>query len=791
MSLRIIVQLFAMIMGVLLCAGVIKMPQAGAQTEGGNLEKPPTNVTMSVPGYAGYSLGVIGVTAAGQFVYCHEWGIAEEWKFTSATQLPDTAQARAMGYLLPKYQPLHDSLTHAALAYLVHDHFELQSSRHLWDKAKDAVLKAIPGLSDKVKSLWEEGLANAVADTQVSVEYLQSKRRGQVLVRVVNAKGEAIENVPVTVELHGPAQFDTNSSTSITVMSKAGPVSLNWTATGDGEVSTSQSATVPTLDDMESAQNFVRLGESKQARYEGIRFSVKKTFQPQLSTAVDSRVHEAGKPTNDSLTVGVKTGEDWEGGVVLSVEGYLFTGLTHDRLTELSESSQAAVKNDETAVQYLKRLENLGLRVAGTSHVDVSGKDQTFEALAYDVGGSANPLLVDEEGKFASWVWVIDKAKQSPDAAQWIEHDAISGLLEVSESFSTRRHVIVDSTVTEHSAQVGAQLTDRITVSGFPDDHGKFLGNEKFGWKPDEKYATVSVYWSLNKPDKVQVPAEDNEHKLIGSWTYKAVNGVIAVGGGRPDAFGHEVRINAQKHGYYAFVYSFAGDDRVMPATSAWNDEWEYTRVIDAQEKTLITTHVSDESVEPGSNFNDIARVEGHVPEGSYVTFSAYDAVANNSQMGMGPELLHESRVAINDSMRQNDGSFIVTSPKVHTQVSGTVFWKATVWDASGQILASHGLGVEGEDTTIVPPPPIPPDKPQLSRTGADLNILPTVTVIMGIVAFLALALRAITMVIMDNKSGQHRSGSRNHVWGNRQGSSYSRGAMRSAQQNHPRHRKS
>ena len=726
--------------------------RASAQPSSGTLEKPPSSVVMPVPGYKGYSLGAIGRMSSGEYVYCHEWGVAEEWKYTNSTALPDTPDSRAIVYLLSKYQSVEDQLTHAALAYLVHDHFELSSSRAAWDKAKDNVMHAIPGLSEKTRELWSEGVSHAVSGTEVSVEYLQAHRRGAVSVRVVNARGEAIENVPVTVELRGPAQFDENASTSITVMSKSGPTLVTWTATGEGEVTTVQKVSVTTLDDMESAQNFVRLGDVTQVSYDGIQFRVRKNFQPTVSTHVPSAVQDEGMTTTDSVTSGVRTGDVWEKGIVLSASGYLYTGLTHEKIAELGRSGAVQPHDKENAPDYIQRLENMGLKVSGVAHVDLESANQTVEIPAQNAQDSANKYVLGETDNFASWVWVIDKNKQSKEAQQWIDHDAISGLLDVTESFSARKRLMVDSTVTEHSANIDAQLTDRITVSGFPDDHGHFTGDTRYGWKEDEKYATVSLYWSQKKPDAVDAPADDDSHKLIGSWKYNAVNGVIAVGGGRPDAFGHPVHITAERVGYYAFVYTFAGDDRVMPAASAWNDEWECARVIDAQERTAITTHVSRDTVNPGEEFTDIARVEGDVPSGSYVTFSAYDSVAKPAAMGLGNALIREHRVAIDESMKQDDGSFIVTSPEARTMNPGTVYWKATVWNEKGEVLASHGLGVEGEDTTVTPPPtpPVPPEKPKLSKTGSDVARVPFIAAGAGGAAVLAYLVRAGAMVIRD-----------------------------------------
>ena len=44
------------------------------------------------------------------------------------------------------------------------------------------------------------------------------------------------------------------------------------------------------------------------------------------------------------------------------------------------------------------------------------------------------------------------------------------------------------------------------------------------------------------------------------------------------------MHIVADQHGWYVFVWEFAGDDRVMPAASRHDDAWERTRVFEPGE---------------------------------------------------------------------------------------------------------------------------------------------------------------------------------------------------------------
>ena len=129
------------------------------------------------------------------------------------------------------------------------------------------------------------------------------------------------------------------------------------------------------------------------------------------------------------------------------------------------------------------------------------------------------------------------------------------------------------STVTEHSADIGAELSDTITVSGFPADHGQYAGNEEYEFAADRPYATVSVWWSGDpdnpsndeayKPSGGEVPTEDDNHRLLATWEIPAMNGTFKIGAGALDAHGAPMYLTAERPGWYVFVWRFEGDDRV------------------------------------------------------------------------------------------------------------------------------------------------------------------------------------------------------------------------------------
>ena len=133
-------------------------------------------------------------------------------------------------------------------------------------------------------------------------------------------------------------------------------------------------------------------------------------------------------------------------------------------------------------------------------------------------------------------MWAFEVEKLSDTARQYIGKDVVSGFLEYTETNSNRARVSVESTVTEHTGVVGSELSDTITVDGFPDDHGSFDGNVKLGIGADRAMAQVSVWWAGDpndsagdeayRPQGETPPAEDSNHRLIGVWIIRRSTGV-------------------------------------------------------------------------------------------------------------------------------------------------------------------------------------------------------------------------------------------------------------------------
>ena len=58
--------------------------------------------------------------------------------------------------------------------------------------------------------------------------------------------------------------------------------------------------------------------------------------------------------------------------------------------------------------------------------------------------------------RFGTWVWAFERGRQSEQAREYMTQDVVTPFLEIPETNANRARATVESTVTEHSATVGA-----------------------------------------------------------------------------------------------------------------------------------------------------------------------------------------------------------------------------------------------------------------------------------------------------------------------------------------------
>lgn len=649
---------------------------------------------------ATYSIGATMRDKDGNNAYCIESGVMDETRYERAEPIPDSHEARKVAWLTDRYRDSHDVTTQIAIGALIHDYFEAADTE-LWKGRREALLRERPEVGIRIDEIWAEAERNVPKTLEATYTVHEGSRTGVVNAVVRNGSGAAVAGVPFTLRLTGPATFDVTGSTEVSGTSSDAVQEFTWTASGSGAVSVETEYSHLALRRLISSQDFVQFGGQSVHTEQAVSFDVRKHFRPTLRTEVTAKTVSVGDEVHDVVFSGLAQDETWIPGTALDASGYYFDGLTSADVA----AAPVTPGEGESAADFLARLAGSGYtpRAYGSARFD--GPDQRVEATAVTERGGDEPYRA--RGGFGTWVWTIERAAQADGVGDLLAADVVSAFLEHTETNNTVTPLVIESTVTEHTALVGSDVSDTITVSGYPDDHGSFGGDETFGFGPDRANARVYVYWAGDedperideyKPQGAEPPPADEHHRLVGSWPYPAVNGQIKVGGGVPDADGNPVSIVADMPGWYVFVYVFEGDDRVRAASSAYDDEWERVRVTEAKPETpSITTAVSPSRVGVGEPFHDTADVSGRVPEGAYVTFSAYEPVGFGEQPGEG-KLLDEARVDL-DASKPNQ---TVSSPEVRTNSNGYVQWKATLWNADGEVIDSHPLGIDGEITEVV-----------------------------------------------------------------------------------------
>lgn len=717
---------------------------------------PGTFLTYRHDGQTLY-IGAIGTSDRGH-VYCIEAGKPADMTYGEERPIPDGDAARRVAWLADRYAGSRDPMIHAGIGVLAHRHFDLDPAQ--WELHWGSIRAQHPDLEGVAGRLWDEAGAGMPAGARATYAYEEGLRSGAVDVAVVDGSGGLVAGVPYRVTLSGPARFEDGGSW-IEGVSGTRPIRHAWRADGAGEVRADVEYDRPALQQLVSNQDYVRFAGAERSRGDGVRFAVRKDFTPSIATRAERRVVDAGRPVVDHVTSGVR-GEDshWPEGLELTASGWYFDGLDAGDLEQgmVTPDAQAsadggAAGEPGAAERFLERLAGMGYEPAAYGEATFDAPGQTRAVRAVTEPGGDRPYEAPRSGGFGTWVWAFETARQSDRARAYVLRDVVSPFLEAPETNANRARVAVSSVVTDHSAAVGAELSDTITVRGFPEDHGAFAGDETYGIGPDEPYAQVSVWWAGDpddpandgayRPDGARPPAQDEHHRLVGTWDYPAVDGTLRVGAGAPDAHGDPVHITAERHGWYVFIWSFKGDDRVMPAASAYDDAWERTRVEEfaRPDGPTIVTQVDPAEVAVGEPFHDAARIRGTVPEGAYVEFEAYRAVGEDQAPDARGLLMGPERVAVDHTLRDQT----VSSPQTRSPEPGLVHWRATLFSPSGDVLATHELGVEGEVVTVRPEAPEPVTLP---RTGVSVGVV-------ALVALAALATAAAMVVSIARRSGR------------------------------------
>lgn len=671
------------------------------------------------------SLGVVD-RVNGKNAYCIEadvlyTGTAGTWgDWTDERTKPD---AQRLAWLTDRHNDDRDDLTQAAIAGLIHQKLDPRGNEYLSGIQR---LGWADGTSwdtytAKMNSLWNEAVANTPAGLNMEYQYTQGKRKGTINVGIQNGNGANIAGAQYTATLNGPAVFDQNGKNTISGTTTGSDQHLAWTATGNGEVTYTLSRKIPKAAILSSPNQNLMSPTDPGTQTSNITFQVRNNFQPTVSTQVSDKIVPKGARVSDKVTSGIKKGDEWVDGVNVTAKGYYYT-LDARQANDLTVLKQD--KNEKTA-DYLNRVAKKYGNPVATADATFGrvGQEQTVTAKNANGTDYVNP----QDGRIGTWVWVILKNEQTqPDH---ITADYVDPFGQTTESDVHKAAPNHDSTVLEQYTGLNKDIMDTITIGGLPQDYGQFNTNEDYGFGGDVK-AKIRVWWAGSgtgdrtqdekfKPTTQAEPTADANHRLLGEWEVPAGNGTYKVGGGKitfrqnntGDAKivvdrGVDIKATTNNEsGYYVFIYDFPGSDRAAAFKSAYNDPWERSFVEETPHTVDLTSNVSTSEAGQGEEFYDVAHINGQVARGSYVTFTAYDAVPGSPNTA-APKKLDNYRVPV--SNEQADASskkaFDIISPKISTDTVGNVYWKVSLYNEQNELLASHALGIESETVKIIKP---------------------------------------------------------------------------------------
>lgn len=671
------------------------------------------------------SLGVVD-RVNGRNAYCIQadvlyTGTAGTWgEWTDERTKPD---AQRLAWLTDRYNGDRNDLTQAAIAGLIHQKLDPRDNEYLSGIQR---LGWADGTSwdtytAKMNSLWNEAVANTPAGLNMEYQYTQGKRKGTINVGIQNGNGANIAGAQYTATLNGPAVFDQNGKNTISGTTTGSDQHLAWTATGNGEVTYTLSRKIPKAAILSSPNQNLMSPTDPGTQTSNITFQVRNNFQPTVSTQVSDKIVPKGARVSDKVTSGIKKGDEWVDGVNVTAKGYYYT-LDARQANDLTVLKQD--KNEKTA-DYLNRVAKKYGNPVATADATFGrvGQEQTVTAKNANGTDYVNP----QDGRIGTWVWVILKNEQTqPDH---ITADYVDPFGQTTESDVHKAAPNHDSTVLEQYTGLNKDIMDTITIGGLPQDYGQFNTNEDYGFGGDVK-AKIRVWWAGSgtgdrtqdekfKPTTQAEPTADANHRLLGEWEVPAGNGTYKVGGGKitfrqnntGDAKivvdrGVDIKATTNNEsGYYVFIYDFPGSDRAAAFKSAYNDPWERSFVEETPHTVDLTSNVSTSEAGQGEEFYDVAHINGQVARGSYVTFTAYDAVPGSPNTA-APKKLDNYRVPV--SNEQADASskkaFDIISPKISTDTVGNVYWKVSLYNEQNELLASHALGIESETVKIIKP---------------------------------------------------------------------------------------
>jgi hypothetical protein len=652
-------------------------PTAAANT-------PAAGISITPSGYGAVRLGPMAAPAGSdEHGYCVQARVAAP----AASDVPrgeSHVHDPGLAAALARHRFATDDLTQAALGYAVHQRQERAGTMAggVVEATKLLIAAATPqGVKDRAHQLLTVGAAEAGpwAGSAGSATG-EGRRTGTIQgIALTSASGNPVVGAPFTVTLSGPAVLDATGTRTYSGTTTAAPITLSWTATGNGTVSyqvvfpDAWRTSLTVLEMAGNRQDQLTYGnrpghDPREVTVPGVPFEVVHDFRPQATTSVQDVVVQDGDPLVDVLEFAAAPGDEW---VVLDgVPVALPADVTWYGPFDSPQPQALAPP--------------AGAPVAGVERV-----------VAHGPGTVTTPgTVVAAANGFYTAVVTIRKADAGAFAT-YVREDFAAPYFEEVETAVNRFDLLHESQTREYNVVPGGRAFDRITVTGYPDDHGGFEGLGS--WVPDLGEATVTVYGPLaSTPDSPDVPPEA---PVFWTGTVPAANGVYEVGYDDAHPIVAPGRAVHPGGDYFVFVYAFAGDDRVDAFVSPFDDVRETFYVPGVPEVVVPPSVVTraQETAVAGEPIHDVALVTGTTDPGDHLVFRAFGPQDPEAE----PVCDEGTLLWVSDPVPVDGAGLYDSGPAPGPDDPGAVHWVETLRTEDGHVRHEGRCGIANETTLV------------------------------------------------------------------------------------------
>lgn len=626
-----------------------------------------------------------------------------------------------LAWVIETYADPSNALDQAAIAYTVHQRAEVPGVVAHGDvaAAKQLLAAAAP------VEVRERSAAMVAAATAQAGPYQDSSpavsphdlRYGTISdLGVMSASGAWVSGLDATVELltadesgalvpsdravfdlNGNHRADPGESNTRTGTTPDGPLTLDYVATGVGEV-----VVRPRFAGLRTAQlELQAMDPSRQdnlalhpGRHGGptertgptVSFVVANGFHVTGTSAVEERIVDPGGPVCDTLDLQAAPGYPW-----------------------------MSIGSTPVTVPLVATLWRAGEQPAATSDVAPSTATAVTEVrVAASAPGTyracADPAVVaDVDPGFLTWRWRTDRAAMPPEQrgtllAEWEDSFGLP-----AETTSLRHPPRVVTSLSVRATGDGLRLVDDLWAEGYPDDHGTFGGGA--GFAGDQADEHTELWFFPIGTAVTDTGLTDGTATLIGMVRRDAENGFDSLSS--PDlrwpASDHDVDDDGVLDplpGTVAARTVFAGDDRTGPVTTSVSDPTEQFTVTppvpEAEPLRVTTTIQPMGGITAGDSvtLSDATDVFGTVADGGLT-------LTNDlfRWTGDDPICSPETLVAAGDPITVTEaGAFISTKVPVIAEPGASYGYVETVRNPGGQVVHRGVCGAETE-TVRVPAP--------------------------------------------------------------------------------------